>query len=137
MSKRVVSYILIVFTVLAMFAGCSSDDKNRGVFEAQSFVDECKILVPLAQFQSVTVDEFKQTFTKTVFDEFAASDYFKDMTEEERLNAFNELANILKTYDYGGVNGFIDSFSIDTKTHEITWHNIDAEYDILWKIPGY
>ena len=63
-------------------------------FEANAFVDECKILVPAAQFQTVSVDEFTMDFTKTVFDEFASSDYYAQMSDAERIAAIKELDKI-------------------------------------------
>lgn len=122
---------------LAILAGCSSKTKETVPFEANAFVDECKILVPAAQFQTVSVDEFTMDFTKTVFDEFASSDYYAQMSDAERIAAIKELGAVLKTYSYGNVNGFIEDIQVDAKNHEITWHCVGAEYDTLWPMPGY
>lgn len=138
MSKRVITFILMCFLSLAFLAGCSSKPKETEPFEAERFIDECKVLVPAAQFQTVTVDEFTLDFTKTVFDEFANSDYYSEMSDAERIAAIKELGAVLKTYSYGGVNnGFIESFDVNTKAHEVTWHCVGAQYDTLWPMPGY
>ena len=126
------------FLSLAFLAGCSSKTKETGPFDATVFIDECKILVPAAQFQTVSIDEFTLDFTKTVFDEFASSDYYSRMSDAERVAAIKEIGDILKTYSYGGVNnGFIDDIQVDAKNHEVTWHCVGAEYDTLWSMPGY
>jgi hypothetical protein len=138
MSKRVITFILTCFLSLALLAGCSSKTKETGAFDATTFIDECQILVPAAQFRTVSVDEFTLDFTKTVFDEFGKSGYYSEMSDAERVAAFNELGAVLRTYSYGGVdNGFIDYFDVDPNNHEITWHCFGAEYNTLWPMPGY
>ena len=138
MLKRFFTFIIMCIVSLAFLAGCSSKAKETGPFVANDFIEECKILVPAAQFQTVSIDEFTLDFTKTVFDEFAKSDYYSRMTDEERVAAIKELGAILKTYSYGNVNnGFIEDIQVDAKNHEVIWHCVGAEYDTLWPMPGY
>ena len=137
MSRKVFSTILIVFMALILLSGCNSSAKAQDdAFDPAFFVNECKVLVPAKQYQNVTLEEFEACFTKAVLDEFGKSDYYKNMTDAERVAALYEIADILKEYEYGNVkNGFIDSFEVDINRREVTWHNKDAEHSTLWSIP--
>ncbi|WP_034447471.1 hypothetical protein [Butyrivibrio sp. AE2032] len=140
MFKRVISYILITVMSLVLFAGCSPAEKDENkAFSAPDFVDECRILMPASKYGNMSRDEFAMKFTVTVFEQFGKSDYYKNMTDKERIDALNGLGGVLKTYSYGGVDGgFIDKFSVDSSAHEVTWHiKGDSEIESLWTMPGY
>ena len=117
---------------LILLAGCSSkDEETSDVFDAAKFVDGCKILAPAGAYENVPTDEFAMVFTENVFKEFKRSEYYKNMTEEERVAACNEIGEVLKTLSYGTISdGFIDEFSVDPATHSVKWHNVGSEYSM-------
>ena len=139
MLKRFVSYILIAVMSLALFSGCSSADNDQDKpFSAQEFVDDCRILLPAARYQKMTQNEFAAKYVITVLDQFAKSDYYTNMSNDERENAFNEIGNVLSSYSYGQVSGgFVSDFEVNMKKHEITWFDkSNTEIEMLWTIPG-
>ena len=121
-----------------LLAGCSSSDGGNEAFNAEAFVNECRILVPASAYKNSSVSDFEMLFTKTVFEQFCESDYYKAMSDSERETAANEIGNVLLTYSYGNVSGgFIDSIEVDMNLHSIRWHNIHAEYSMECPMPGY
>lgn len=137
MFKRFISTVLVIVLSLVLFAGCSSSqDKKK--FDAQLFVNECKILTPAGQYKNIAKSEFSMIYTKNVFDEFGKSDYYKHMNDSEREAALNDLANVLMTFSYGSIEGgYIDSYSVKMDKHVVKWHNVGAEFEMEWLMPGY
>lgn len=137
MLKRFISTVLVMIMSLVLFAGCSSSHDKK-TFDAQAFVNECKILTPASQYKNVDKSEFALIFTKNVFDEFGKSDYYKDMNDNEREAAFNELANVLMSFSYGNIeDGYIDSYSVRMDKHLVKWHIAGADFETEWLMPGY
>ena len=132
MSKRFCLSFLTVLISLILLVGCSSSGQDKNdVFDAETFVNECKVLTPAGAYQNTSTEEFAMVFTENVFKEFKKSDYFKNMTEEERVAACYEIGEVLKTFSYGNINGgFIDEFTVDTATHSVKWHNVGAKYSM-------
>lgn len=136
MFKRFISIVIIFMMSLVLFAGCSSTVEENKEFEAVTFVNDCRIFTPASQYKTYDSGEFALIFTRNVFEEFVKSEYYSNMSEDERINAFNELGSVLETYSYGSINGgFIDSFTVNVDKHMITWHNVGLDYEIEWAIP--
>lgn len=137
MFKRFILTILVLIIALVLFTGCSTTESSEPkVFTAVTFVDDCRILAPAITYKNYDAEEYSMMYTQNVFDEFAKSDYYKNMTDTEREKALYELADVLMTYSYGPVtDGFIDSFTVDMKMRTITWHNIGADFDIQKPLP--
>ena len=137
MFKRILSTILVAALSVIFFTGCTSDKPDQ--FDASQFVNECRILVPVAQYANVGERDFKLDFVKTILDEFSKTDYYKNMTEEERFEALNQIGEVLKTYSYGSVtDGFVWDFRVNKEEHSVTWtvkyHN---DTSVIWLMPGY
>ena len=132
MSKRICLSVLTVFMALILLVGCSSQtNKKTDEFDAAVFVDECKVLTPAGVYKNSSTSEFATVFTENVFKEFKKSVYFKNMTEEERVQACYDIGEVLKTLSYGNVtDGFIDELTVDSATHSVKWHNVGAQYDM-------
>ena len=139
MLKRVVSYILVTVFSLMLFAGCSPASDRTNVFNAEKFVDECRILVLSTQYDESNLKDFEIDFIKAVLIQFGKSDFYKNMTDGERETAFNEIGEVLLRYSYGQVkNGFTDKYSVDMNTHKVTCRLKDfQDSEVMWSMPGY
>ena len=142
MNKRVITCILITLISLVFFAGCTPAKSDQpDSFDAEKFIEECKILVPASKYSSSEEDlrNFEIDFPKTVLDKFGKSEYYKNMTEDERKAAFKELTNILSTYSYGNAtNGFMREVSVNMLKHTVSWYIMDfGETKVVWAMPGY
>ncbi|MBR3341912.1 MAG: hypothetical protein IKG30_09850 [Clostridiales bacterium] len=120
MFKRAVSVFLVTVISLIFFVGCSSASNKSKKFDAGDFVYECRILVPSSQYDETKLKNFEIDFIRAVFQKFGESDYYKNMTNEEREAAINDIAKVLQTFSYGkAATGFIDGYTIDMKNHRI------------------
>lgn len=130
--------MLITVLSLALFAGCSPASGDK-VFDAEEFVSDCKILAPASQYDDTKLKSFEIDYVRAVFERFVKSDYYKNMNEEEREAAFNELCNVLMTFSYGNAKtGFIEEYSVDMNKHKILCRLKDfPDSEVLWNIPGY
>ena len=121
MFKRVFSVFLVTVISLMLFVGCSSTSNESKEFDAGDFVYECRILVPSSQYDETKLKNFEIDFIRTVFVKFGESDYYKNMTNEEREAAINDIAKVLQTFSYGpSVDGFIDDYKVEMSKHRIT-----------------
>ena len=137
MFKRILTIIIISVLSVILFAGCTSSKPEN--FDAVLFIDECRMLVPAPQYASGPAKEFKLDFAKAVLDKFGKSDYYENMTEEERFEALEQIGEVLDTYSYGRVeDGFVSDFKINKDEHSVTWtvkyHN---DTKVMWMMPGY
>lgn len=140
MLKKISILILVTVMTLALFAGCSSGDSGKSqTFEADKFVEECRILVPSSQYTEADLKNFEIDFSRAVLNQFAKSDYYKNMTDSEREAALNELGDILTAYSYGNAaGGFVNEFNVNMNDHVISWHIKDfSDINVMWRIPGY
>lgn len=142
MHKRVITYILITVISLIVFAGCTPANTDQtGPFDAKKFVDECRILVPATRYSADEEDlkNFEIDFPRTVLDKFGASEYYKNMTDDERKAAFKELTDVLSSYSYGNAtNGFMREVSVNMLKHTVSWYIMDfGETEVVWAMPGY
>lgn len=129
--------IIVAALSVILFTGCTSSEPEE--FDAAHFVDECRILVPAAQYENSSDMDFKMDFAKTVLNEFGKSDYYKNMTEEERFDALKQIGEVLGTYSYGNAeDGFVWDFLINKEDHSVSW---TVKYNngtyVLWMMPGY
>ena len=138
MFKRFISTVLVIVLSLVLFAGCSSS-QDKKEFDAQLFVNECKILTPAGQYKNIAKSEFSMIYTKNVFDEFGKSDYYKNMNEEQRFEAIEQLGEVLETYSYGPAeDGFVWDFTINKKEHSVSWTvKYYNDTKVMWMMPGY
>ena len=140
MFKRLISFILLSVMSLFLLAGCSSNDSDKPEeFDAEHFVEDCKILMPAAKYEDADPKDFMINFTTTVFIRFGKSDYYKNMTEEERIEALNELGKVLETFSYGvAEDGFVTHFRVNKLKHAAVW-NVKgySDADLMWYMPGY
>ena len=142
MNKHVITYILITVISLFVFAGCTPANTNQTEpFDAQKFIDECRILVPATKYSADEDDlkNFEIDFPRAVLDKFGKSEYYKEMTDDERKAAFKELTEILSTYSYGNAaNGFMRDVSVNMLKHTVSWYIMDfGETEVVWAMPGY
>ena len=137
MFKRILSTILVAALSVILFAGCTSSKPEK--FDAVMFIDECRILVPAAQYSSGPVKEFKLDFAKAVLDKFGKSEYYKNMTDEERFEALEQIGDVLSTYSYGRVeDGFVGDYKINKAEHSVTWTvKYHSDTNVMWLMPGY
>lgn len=137
MFKRLISFLLAFVIPLILITGCSASDQPQ-VFEAQKFVEDCRILAPASQYDESKLENFEIDFIRGVFTKFGKSDFYKNMTDEEREAAYNELADVLMTYEYGNANGFIDEYMVDMSEHKVWCRLKDfTDSEIIWSMPGY
>lgn len=138
MFKRLVSFILTAVIALTLFTGCSSESGQK-TFDAQKFVDDCRILTPESQYNKSTMKNFEIDFIRNVLTKFGKSDFYKEMSDEEREAAFNDMGKILMTYSYGyAVNGFVEEFSVDMRKHQFFCIIKDfPDAELMWSMPGY
>jgi len=137
MFKRLVSYILISILSLSLFAGCSS--VKQDVFDAEHFIDECRILVPAAKYTDSDPNDFAINFSTSVFKQFGKSNYYKNMTDNERVEAVYKLGKVLETYSYGTMtDGFVSNFTVNESEHIALWNikGVDNK-EVMWSMPGY
>ena len=94
--------------------------------------------MPAARNEQMGQSEFAEQFVTTVLSRFVKSDYYKNMSESEREEAFVSIGKVLSSYSYGNVSGgFVNDFKVDMKYREITWLDIvDSTIQLLWTIPG-
>ena len=142
MFKRILSFVLVTVISLILFAGCTPADSDQSdSFDAKQFIEECKVLAPASRYSDSEDDlkDFEIDFPRAVLDKFGKSEYYKNMTEDERKAAFNELTNILSTYSYGNAaNGFMSKVSVDMLNHTVSWYIKDFNEDeVIWSMPGY
>ena len=138
MFKRVLSMIIVAALSVILFAGCTSSEPE--VFDAAHFVDECRILVPSSQYDSSTQKDFRIIFAKAVLDKFGKSDYYKNMTDEERFEALDQIGKVLETYSYGlAEDGFVMNYLINYDEHSVSWtvKGFDDDTNVKWIMPGY
>ncbi|MBR2597029.1 MAG: hypothetical protein IKE09_00580 [Clostridiales bacterium] len=137
MFKRILTTFLVFALSVVIFSGCNSAKPEK--FDASQFVNECRILVPIAQYANVGERDFKLDFVKTVLDEFSKSDYYKNMTDEERFEALNQIGEVLETYSYGSVtDGFVWDFRVIKEEHSVTWTvKYHSDTCVMWMMPGY
>ena len=137
MFKRVLSIIVVTVLSVILFTGCTSGKPEK--FDAVLFINECRILVPASQYENSTPKDFKFDFAKAVFDKFGKSDYYKNMTEEERFEALEQIGEVLDTYSYGPAkDGIIGNFQINKNEHSVSWTvKYNNETKVMWMMPGY
>ena len=138
MFKRVIAFLLTFFVMLTLFAGCSAQDQAQA-FDAESFVDDCRILAPASQYDAGKLKNFEIDFIRSVLIKFGKSDYYKNMTEQERETALKEICEVLKTYSYGlAKNGFAEDYTVDMKRHNVICRLKDfSDSEVMWSMPGY
>lgn len=138
MFKKIFTNILLICLSLTLLCGCSSSEKNKE-FDAEDFVEDCRVLMPAGLYKNSTVKEYTMSFTDTVFEQFGKSDYYKNMSDSERFLALDQLCNVLIGFKYGVVeDGFIEGYLIDMKTHQVSWTlRCNPEVEMIWEMPGY
>ena len=138
MFKKIFSNILVICLSLTLLCGCSSTDKDKP-FDALTFVDECRILYPKKAYSGKEDKEVEMDFTLIVFEKFGKTDYYKNMTDDEREQAIKDICEVFKTYSYGDIsNGFIRKYSFDSKKHSLTWTVMaSSDTTMEWALPGY
>ena len=142
MFKRIFSFVLVTVISLILFAGCTPADSGQSdTFNAEKFIEECRILVPATKYSASEQDlkDFEIDFPRAVLDKFGKSEYYKNMNEDERKAAFKEITGILSTYKYGNAtNGFMREVSVNMLKHTVSWYVMDfGETEVVWAMPGY
>ena len=137
MFKRILSTILVAALSVILFMGCTSSKPEK--FDAVLFINECRIAVHPSQYSDANIKEFKFDFAKNVLDTFGKSDYYKNMTEEQRFEALEQIGEVLDTYSYGpGEAGFVWDFSINKEEHSVSWTvKYYNDTKVMWMMPGY
>ena len=137
MLKRVLSMIIVAALSVILFTGCTSSEPEE--FDAVHFVDECRILVPSSQYDNSTQKDFRINFVKSILEKFGKSDYYKNMTDEERFEALKQIGKVLETFSYGQAeDGFVMDYLINNDEHSVTWtvKGFD-DTNVMWMMPGY
>lgn len=140
MFRKIVSFILVAVLSLILLTGCSTSGSDQPEeFDAAEFIDDCRILVPASRYDEDKLKDFEIDFPRTVLDKFGKSDYYKNMTEDERKATFKELTKILSEYSYGGAkNGFMKEISVNMVQHTVSWYIKDFDdHEVVWSMPGY
>ena len=137
MFKRILSTILVAALSVILFTGCSSGKPEK--FDAVLFINECRIAVLPSQYPDTNAKEFKFDFAKNVLDTFGKSDYYKNMTEEQRFEALEQIGEVLETYSYGPAeDGFVWDFTVNKKEHSVSWTvKYYNDTKVMWMMPGY
>ena len=104
MFKRILSTVLVAALSVILFTGCASSKPEK--FDAVLFINECRIAVLPSMYPDTNSKEFKLDFAKNVLETFGRSDYYKNMTEEQRLSSLakflrHTVTDLLKTVLYG------------------------------------
>ncbi|MCR4703791.1 MAG: hypothetical protein K5665_09030 [Saccharofermentans sp.] len=139
MFRKVITVVIVAFFSLILFAGCSSSGKGKDKpYDARSFVDECRILMPASKYKDADPVECATYFTKAVFEQFGKSDYYKNMSDLQRETAVTDICKVLQKYEYCNIEGFITGYDVDMSRHEVTWY-INGLPDAVnvWIMPGY
>ena len=139
MFRKVFTVVIVAVFSLFLLAGCSSAGKGtENIFDAKSFVDECRLLMPSSKYKDSDPVECATYFTKAVFVHFGKSDYYESMSDQERETALIEICRILQKYEYCNIEGFITGYDVDMNSHEVTWyiHGLPDAVNI-WVMPGY
>ena len=110
MFKKLITLLIVTVLSLALFAGCSADDGKDKPFDANSFVDECRILMPSTRYKNSDPVECATYFTKAVFEQFGKSDYYKNMSDSEKEKALTDICKVLQKYNYCNVDGYITGY---------------------------
>lgn len=137
MFKRILTTIIISVLSVILFAGCTSSKPED--FDAVLFVNECRIAVPVSQYPDDNTRDFKLDFSKNVLETFGRSDFYKNMTEEQRFETLEQIGEVLESYSYGPVtDGFVWDFTVNREEHSVAWtvkyHN---DTKVMWMMPGY
>ena len=137
MFKKIFTNILLICLSLTLLCGCSSSEKNKE-FDAEDFVEDCRVLMPAGLYKNSTVKEYTMSFTDTVFEQFGKSDYYKNMADLQRETAVTDICKVLQKYEYCNIEGFITGYDVDMSRHEVTWY-INGLPDAVnvWIMPGY
>ncbi len=139
MFRKVITVVIVAVFSLILFAGCSSAGKGKDKpYDARSFVDECRILMPASKYKDADPVECATYFTKAVFEQFGKSDYYKNMSDIQRETAVTDICKVLQKYEYCNIEGFITGYDVDMSRHEVTWY-INGLPDAVnvWIMPGY
>ena len=139
MFRKVITVVIVAVISLILFAGCSSAGKGKDKpYDARSFVDECRILMPASKYKDADPVECATYFTKAVFEQFGKSDYYKNMSDLQRETAVTDICKVLQKYEYCNIEGFITGYDVDMSRHEVTWY-INGLPDAVnvWIMPGY
>ena len=139
MFRKVITVVIVAVFSLALLAGCSSSGKGKEKpYDARSFVDECRILMPASKYKDADPVECATYFTKAVFEQFGKSDYYKNMSDLQRETAVTDICKVLQKYEYCNIEGFITGYEVDMSRHEVTWY-INGLPDAVnvWIMPGY
>ncbi len=139
MFRKVITVVIVAVFSLILFAGCSSAGKGKDKpYDARSFVDECRILMPASKYKDADPVECATYFTKAVFEQFGKSDYYKNMSDLQRETAVTDICKVLQKYEYCNIEGFITGYDVDMSRHEVTWY-INGLPDAVnvWIMPGY
>ena len=137
MFKRILTTIIISVLSVILFAGCTSSKPED--FDAVLFVNECRIAVPESQYPDDNTRDFKLDFSKNVLETFGRSEFYKNMTEEQRFEALEQIGEVLESYSYGpAADGFVWDFTVNREEHSVAWtvkyHN---DTKVMWLMPGY
>ena len=137
MFKRILTTIIISVLSVILFAGCTSSKPEK--FDAVMFIDECRILVPSSQYNGGPAKDFKLDFAKAVLEKFGNSDFYKNMTEEERFESLEQIGEVLESYSYGpATDGFVWDFTVNRKEHSVAWTvKYYNDTKVVWMMPGY
>ena len=137
MFKRILSTILVAALSVILFTGCASSKPEK--FDAVLFINECRIAVLPSMYPDTNTKEFKLDFAKNVLETFGRSDYYKNMNEEQRFEAIEQLGDVLETYSYGPAeDGFVWDFTINKKEHSVSWTvKYYNDTKVMWMMPGY
>ena len=137
MFKRILSTILVAALSVILFAGCTSSKPEK--FDAVLFINECRIAVPASLYNDGNTKEFKLDFAKNVLETFGKSDYYENMTEEQRFEALEQIGDVLETYSYGpAADGFVWDFYVNKQEHSVSWTvKYYNDTKVMWMMPGY
>ncbi len=128
MRKSLTVVILCIF----LLAGCTSGEP----FDAHSFIDDCTKFVDVDSYE--TRYEFNIDFVDCCLDRFVRSQYYKNMTEEERLAAVQQIFVELETYSIPPLeDGCVRNVTYDERTGEFMWnYAYRIEYTGRWVMPS-
>ena len=76
---------------------------------------------------------------KNVLETFGKSDYYENMTEEQRFEALEQIGDVLETYSYGpAADGFVWDFYVNKQEHSVSWTvKYYNDTKVMWMMPGY
>lgn len=137
MFKRILTTIIISVLSVILFAGCTSSKPED--FDVVLFVNECRIAVPVSQYPDGSTKDFKLDFSKNVLETFGRSDFYKNMTEEQRFEALEQIGEVLESYSYGpAADGFVWDFTVNREEHSVAWTvKYYNDTKVVWMMPGY